>query len=105
MLSPAQLLSILYFMPLLRIVSAGRSAIRVEAYPRHEHSQVNGLYARVRHGLGTGADRYQLDIDAERGLILAVRVFVGREPFQIIEAVKIVIDEPIDEALFDFPTT
>jgi outer membrane lipoprotein-sorting protein len=63
---------------------------------------VHGRYARVRHGLGAGADSYRLEVDAERGIILASHAFCQREPFQVIEAQEITLDAPLDKALFEF---
>jgi hypothetical protein len=102
LLDPTQLLSVLRFVPLRRTVRAGRPVIVVEAYPRTEPRQLNGRYARVRHGLGTGADSYRLDIDAECGIVLASQAFVHGDPFQIIEALEITLDERLDEGLFKF---
>jgi hypothetical protein len=99
LLHPPQLLSVLRFVPLSRAMRTGRPVIIVEAYPRTETSQG---YARVRHGLGTGADSYRLEIDAERGVVLASHAFFGGKPFQVIEALEVALDESLDDELFKF---
>jgi hypothetical protein len=101
-LDPPSLLSAFRFVPLRRAARAGRPVIVVEAHPRAEPSHERDRYGRVRNGLGTGADSYQLDIDAERGIVLASQAFVDREPFQVVEALEITFNEPLDETLFKF---
>jgi hypothetical protein len=102
LLDPPQCLSVFRFAPISRATRAGRPVIVVEAQPRPEPARVHGRYASVRHGLGTGADSYRLDIDAERGIVLASHAFFQGEPFQVIEALEIVLDEPLDKGLFEF---
>jgi hypothetical protein len=102
LLDPPQLLSVFRFAPISRATRAGQPVIVVEAQPRPEPPQVHGRYARVRHGLGTGADSYRLEVDAERGIILASHAFFDGQPFQVIEALEMTLDGPLDEGLFKF---
>jgi outer membrane lipoprotein-sorting protein len=99
---PPQLLSVFRFAPQGRATRAERPVIVAEAHPRTEPPRVFGRYARVRHGLGTGADSYRLEVDTERGIILASHAFFQGEPFQVIEAQEITLDAPLDKALFEF---
>lgn len=102
LLDPPQLLSVFRFAPIFRATRAGRPVIVVGAQPRPEPSHVHGRYARVRHGLGTGADSYRLEVDAERGIILASHAFFDGQPFQVIETLNMTLDGKLDEGLFKF---
>jgi hypothetical protein len=99
-LSPARLLGVLR----LRVVGAGevarRATIEVEAIPRAVTAGDPPWFEL--HELGPGAERYVLQVDAERGLLLAASAFFEGEPFQVKEAVEIVFDEPIDPERFVF---
>jgi hypothetical protein len=101
--NPSRLLSTLRFAPEGRTTRAGREVIVAEAVPRsesrreHRWQTVNTL-----RELGMGADRYRLEFDAERGMILAARAFRDGEPFEAIETLEIAFDEPLEDALFEF---
>jgi hypothetical protein len=100
LLAPARILGAVS----LRVTGAGRRAgrrtIQVEALPRLE------LRNRPPHfelgDFGLGAERYQLEVDAERGVVLAATGFFEGEPFHEIEAMEIAFDEPIDPERFVF---
>jgi outer membrane lipoprotein-sorting protein len=74
---------------------AGRPAYVVTATPRP------GVHPDV-DVLATGADRHELLVDAERGLLLAVTSSRSEEPFSSIRVDEIAFDEPIDEARFAY---
>jgi hypothetical protein len=74
LLMPGGLLGALRFAPVARAVHAGRAVIVTDAWPRSGRGR--GLPRRFElHQLGTGADRYRLGIDAERGIVLAAHAF------------------------------
>jgi len=52
--------------------------------------------------LGEGADEYELEVDAERGVLLRVEARLNGLPFSILEAVRITFDEPISPETFTF---
>jgi hypothetical protein len=53
--------------------------------------------------LGYGADRWELTVDPERGVLLATVAFAGAKPFRRVEATEIAFDETFDGALFAPP--
>lgn len=78
---------------------ADRQAVTVYATPRSDEEG-----EPVLHRLGTGADRYELAIDRERGLIpRAEAQFLG-EPFRVVEVTSAIFDEPIEAQVFELPT-
>lgn len=101
MLDPTPLLSSLRFRVLGCSHQAGRATITAEAVPRP-----SGRHGRLRvfelHELGSGADRYTLDVDAERGVLLAVVALRNDEPFHQITTLEITFDEPIPDERFEF---
>jgi hypothetical protein len=101
MLDPTALLGALRFRVLGRSEVAGRDAILAEAVPRPSDPR-HPPRARELHPLGSGADRYTLEVEAQRGVLLsAVAVYEG-EPFHEITTLEIAFDEPIDDQLFQF---
>jgi hypothetical protein len=100
LLSPAVVLGSLRFRVAERRERAGRATITAEAIPRSELD--NGRVSFELHELGSGADRYTLDVDAERGVLLGVLALRDGEPFQEITAVDIAFDELIDDEVFVF---
>lgn len=75
---------------------AGRSALTVKAH-------TGTLRPRERLALreaGAGADTFELVIDAELGILLAVRAFVGEEPLQVVEVAELTVDHELPEPLF-----
>lgn len=52
--------------------------------------------------LGHGADRFRLEFDADRGIVLAGQAFATGELFRTIEAVEVEIDGDFDGGLFVF---
>jgi hypothetical protein len=104
LLDPTLILGALRFEVLGARAVAGRATIAAEALPRHgpggrERSPRDSF---ALHALGAGAERYLLDADAERGVLLRVEAFRGGEPFQRTEAVEIAFDEPLEHDLFVF---
>jgi hypothetical protein len=52
--------------------------------------------------LGSHADRYRVEVDAQRGLILSVHAIFANEAFQTIDAIDLQVDGTVDEQLFEF---
>ncbi len=77
-----------------RAERAGREAINVTATPRP------GPLGFEHDVLLTGADRHELAIDAERGVLLGATSFLDDEPASLFEVLEIAFDEPLDPALF-----
>ena len=97
---PPRLLGALRFEPIGRGTRVGRPVIVSDAWPRPDsegpwpHSELNQL--------GAGADHYRLELDAERGLVLAAQAFAAGEPFKSIEVVELDLDHAIDDDVFVF---
>jgi hypothetical protein len=73
----------------------GRRALLVTATARGQNA-----YAGELAPLGWGAERWQLAVDAERGVLLGTTAFIGGTPFRRVEAREMVLDERFDDALF-----
>jgi hypothetical protein len=99
-LDPPSLLGALRFEPLGRGMRCARAVIVADAWPRPARHE--GPPRFELHELGTGGDRYRLEVDAERGLVLAAQAFAGGEPFRVVEALELEVDEAIDEDVFVF---
>ena len=76
----------------------GRRALRVRATARG----TNAIAGEIAP-LGWSADRWELTVDAERGILLATVAFVGDTPFRRVEALSLELDRPFDDALFAPP--
>jgi hypothetical protein len=96
LLDPATLLATVELAVAGREARAGREAILVAASPRKRpHALDDGL-------LPHGADRHELAVDAERGLLLGATSFLRDEPFVVTEVGAIVLDEPIEAGVFSY---
>jgi outer membrane lipoprotein-sorting protein len=102
LLMPAGLLGLLRFAPTAPSMRAGRAVIVADARPRPERRRGRRPRSFELHELGAGADRYRLEVDAERGIVLAAHAFAGNEPFQVIEATEVEFDAALDDGLFVF---
>jgi hypothetical protein len=81
-----------------RITFLSRPAFRVTAAPRvNEPAGFN----RTLHMLGTGADEYQLVVDAEVGVLLRTEARYQGDAFRVIETGQIAIDESLGDKVFD----
>jgi outer membrane lipoprotein-sorting protein len=101
LLNPTPLLGLLRFGSLGRSTLAGRATITAEAVPRLVDSS-RSLRSFELHRLGSGADRYVVQVDAELGVLLSVVAFRDGEPFRETSTVKIAFDQPIDDDRFVF---
>jgi outer membrane lipoprotein-sorting protein len=100
MLNPTPLLSSLRFRVTGSSDVAGRPAVTAHAWPRPQDLR----YGRSLelHQIGTGAHDYELEIDQERGVLLAATAIRDGQPFHTITALTIRFDEPIPDETFQF---
>jgi hypothetical protein len=101
MLNPIPLLSSLRFRVTGNSEVAGRAAVTAHATPRPHDPRRGGLH-RELHELGIGAQHYQLEVDQERGVLLAVTAIRDEQPFHKITTLAIRFDEPIEADTFQF---
>lgn len=99
MLAPTLLLGLLRFQVTGRSDIAGRSAITVEAVPRAVGEQGTPFEL---HQLGVGADRYELAVDEQLGVLLGVTALRDGQPFREVTTLTITFDEPIADERFHF---
>jgi outer membrane lipoprotein-sorting protein len=57
---------------------------------------------RTLGALGIGADSYHLEVDRERGVLLAVTAVRDGQPFSKITTLAVRFDEPIPAETFQF---
>ena len=104
MLNPTPLLSSLRFRVAGSSQVAGRATVTAHATPR-QHDPRPGMSLELQrelHELGTGAHHYQLEVDQQRGVLLAVTAIRDEQPFHTITALAIRFDEPIPAETFQF---
>jgi hypothetical protein len=101
MLDPTPLLGLLRFRVTGRGVIAGRPVIVAEALPRLGRSREQAQSVRL-HLLGSGAERYELSVDEQLGVLLRVVALRDGESFREVTTVAITFDEPIAEDRFRF---
>ena len=101
MLDPIPLLSSLRFRVTGNSHVAGRAAITAHATARPHDPRRGGLHFEL-HELGIGAQHYQLEVDQDRGVLLAVTAFRDEQPFHKITTLAIRFDEPIEAEIFRF---
>lgn len=95
-LDPADLVGPLRFMTRGHGVRVGRPVIIADAWP---HRSAEGEV--LPPVLGAHADRYRVEVDADRGLILSVHAYLGDKPFQTIDTIELELDEAISPELFE----
>lgn len=101
MLNPTPLLSSLHFRVAGNSQVADKATITAHATAR-PHDPRHGTFRRELHALGTGAHHYQLEVDQERGVLLAVTAIRDEQPFHKITTLAIRFDEPIPAETFQF---
>jgi hypothetical protein len=86
---------------------ASRATVTVHAAPRQ--GGLRGVKVpsdwrmfRTLGALGVGADSYRLEVDRERGVLLAVTAIRYEQPFSTITTLAIDFDEPIPAETFQF---
>jgi hypothetical protein len=101
MLNPTPLLGALHFRVAGNSQVAGRATITAHATPHPPDPRRLGFLLAL-HQLGKGADHYQLEVDQERGVLLAVTAIHDEQPFYKITTLAIRFDEPIPAETFQF---
>jgi len=100
MLNPTPLLSSMRFRVTGSSEVAGRATVTAHATPRPQDPRHGRSLAL--HELGTGAHHYKLEVDQERGLLLAVTAIRNEQPFHKITTLAIQFDEPTPAETFQF---
>jgi hypothetical protein len=100
-LNPTPLLGSLRFTPTGRGRLVGRETVTADAVPRRSDRR-DGRRVFELYALGGGADRYALQVDAERGVLLEAVAFRDGEPFQRITTEQVVFNHAIDPERFRF---
>jgi hypothetical protein len=100
MLNPIPLLGSLRFEPAGTSHVAGRPTVRAQGIPRPQDSSDGRVFELYE--LGAGAERYELEVDQRRGVLLAVTAVRDGQPFQRITTLAIRFDELIPDETFRF---
>jgi outer membrane lipoprotein-sorting protein len=95
LLDPFELVSTLRLEPAGTTEVAGRAAARMRATPRDRTGGGGAI-----HGIGAGADGYELALDMERGVLLRCEASLEGKPFHRLEVSDIVFG-PIDARTFE----
>ncbi len=95
------LLSSLRFRPTGKAQVAGLPTISAYGTPRRPQDPKRGGAFEL-HELGTGADGYELEVDAQRGVLLAVTAIHDGQPFHTITTLELQFDQPIPAETFRF---
>lgn len=101
MLNPTPLLSALRFQPAGSSEVAGRPTISALGIPRPQDPR-RGRPPVELYELGAGADRYELEIDRQLGVLLAVTAVWDGQPFHKITTLAAAFGEPIPDETFRF---
>ena len=107
MLDPARLIGLMRFEPLGRGERAGRAVLRAHAQLRADAYGLGRPAARLRavfflHHLAPGADSYDLEVDAEHGVLLSLEAVRAGEPFWSLSATDVDFDVEIPPETFHF---
>jgi hypothetical protein len=100
LVDPARLAAVLTFEPLDHGERARRGVLRARAVARKGDAPSRDA-ALMSIG-GAGADEYQLEIDAARGVVLYAEARLGGSAFSVIEAEAVAFDEAIEADTFVF---
>ena len=100
MLNPVPLLSSLRFHPTGSSEVAGRPTISAHGIPRSHDPRYGPAFEL--HELGTGADLYELEVDRQLGVLLAVTAIRDEQPFHRITTLTLAFDQPIPDETFRF---
>ena len=100
MLDPSTLLDLADFATAGQSVIAGRATQTAHAIARPQGP--NQFLPIVFHRLGTGADRYVLEVDLERGVLMEATAVRNGELFRRITTTEIEFDQPIPAERFVF---
>ena len=104
-LGPAEaLIETARILPVIELAEAdrtrlvGREALRAVGRPLESD---DFEHARALHGLGLGADEYELVVDAVTGVMLRIESRVDGARFRVVEVEEFTNDEPIDPTTFE----
>lgn len=100
MLNPVPLLSSLRFQPTGSSEVAGRPTISAHGIPRTQAIRHGPAFEL--HELGIGADFYELEVDRQLGVLLAVTAIRDEQPFHKITTLAAAFDQPIPDETFRF---
>jgi outer membrane lipoprotein-sorting protein len=100
MLNPVPLLSSLRFQPMGSSEVAGRPTISARGIPRRQDTRYGPAFEL--HELGTGADFYELEVDRQLGVLMAVSAIRDKLPFHRITTLAAAFDQPISDETFRF---
>jgi hypothetical protein len=100
MLNPVPLLSSLRFQPTGSSEVAGRPTISAHGIPRPQATRHGRAFEL--HELGTGADFYELEVDRQLGVLLAVTAIREKQPFHRITTLAAAVNQPIPNETFRF---
>jgi hypothetical protein len=100
MLNPVALLSLLRFQPAGSAEVAGRPTLRALGIPRPRDARQGPGFEL--HELGSGADFYELEVDRQLGVLLAVTAIREKRPFYRITTLAVAFDQPIPDETFRF---
>jgi len=100
MLNPTPLLSSLRFHPTGNSHIAGRPTITARGTPRPQDPGRGRAFEL--HELGTGAEHYELEVDQQLGVLLAVTAIRDGQPFHRIMTLAIGFSQPIPDETFRF---
>ena len=100
MLNPVPLLSSLRFQPTGSSEVDGRPTITAHGIPRSQDTRHGRAFEL--HELGTGADFYELEVDRQLGVLLAVTAIRDEQPFHRITTLAAAFDQPIPDETFRF---
>lgn len=88
-----------------RTTKLGRPAYEVFAVPTASNDQ-DEESSGLLHGIGSGAEEYELLVDGERGVLLRTEARLRGRPFLIVEMDEVTFDEelPADTFTLALPT-
>ena len=93
LVSPARAARVLDFELLGAVTFLARPAVRMRARPL-------SLGDFDLHALGSGADEYELVVDAERGFLLRAEARLAAKPFRVVEMTGVVVDADLPSGVF-----
>jgi hypothetical protein len=100
MLNPVPLLSSLRFDPTGNSHVAARPTITARGTPRPQDPRHGGAFELYE--LGAGAEYYEVEVDQELGVLLAVTAIRDGQPFHRITTLALRFGEPIPDETFRF---
>lgn len=96
-------LGALFFEVWEEVECVGRPGIRTIAHPITAEERTpyddSQTYSEL-HGIGSGADEYELIVDAERGVLLRAEARLKGKPFRVLEVSSVAFDEVLADDIF-----